>query len=84
MGGQVLDIPRADSPGGIEIRASMNDQEKATNLDELYYDGCVRAIVMVEEGGRLTTLLTHEESGCSSESLPSTENGTIGSAFHQR
>lgn len=83
-GGQVLDIPRADNPGSVEIRASMNDQEKVTNLDELYDEGCARVIIWIEESGRLTTLLTHKESGCSSESPTPTEDGAFSSVFQQR
>ncbi len=85
MGGQILDIPRAESPGRVEIRASMDDhQERVTTLHELYDEGCVRGMVFIEESGeKLTFLLTHKESGCSSESPSSTEGGTSGSSFQQ-
>lgn len=85
MGGQILDIPRADSLGRVEIRASMNSQEKVTNLNEQYDEGCVRMIVLIEEsGGKLTFLPFHKKDGCSGGSSSPTEDGVANSGFQKR
>lgn len=75
MGGQILDIPHADSPGSVEIRASMDDhQERVTNLDKVYDEGCIRVMIHIERNGsRISFLTNREPRNCPDESSSATE-----------